>query len=85
MAGAVFVVVTFEPRLPKEVRMATTRVKTKRAHSNAAKASPAAAVLQPWNMATQLLFRPAARAMKPANQKIMVTASRATVAKICWM
>jgi hypothetical protein len=31
MAGAVFVVVTFEPRLPKEVRMATTRVKTKRA------------------------------------------------------
>ena len=28
-------------------------------------------------MATQLLFRPAARAMKPANQKIMVTASTA--------
>lgn len=49
-------------------------------HSKAEKASPAAAVWHACHWVGQPLS-PAARAMKPANQKIMVTDSTATMAK----
>lgn len=70
-----------ELRFPRAAMTATTLVKTKRTHSKAANAVPASAALQVviwYPDGHQPRF--AASAMKPANQKIMVTISTAATA-----
>lgn len=68
-----------ELRFPKAAMTATTLVKTKRTHSKAANAVPASAALHNvYPDGHQPRF--AASAMKPANQKIMVTISTAATA-----
>jgi len=76
-------------RLPKAAIAAKTVSTTKMTHKKAAKAVAASKTPHgpiPLPQKPSIVEpKKTARETKPANQKIMVTASRATVAKICWM